>query len=117
MSKQSSSSINLHQEDERLDYGSAKLSGKMYKDKTCLDQNQTSCIDLQFLSLYQATGLDDIDGIMGLAVHPDKKRKDLNYVWSLKNNKMIEQAIVSFSIAGPEADDKSYAIFGGINQE
>jgi hypothetical protein len=30
---------------------------------------------------------------------------------------MIDQAIVSFSIAGPEADDKSYALFGGINQD
>lgn len=54
---------------------------------------------------------------MGLAVHPDKKRKNLNYVWSLKDNHMIDQAIVSFSIAGPEADDKSYALFGGINQD
>jgi len=71
MSKGSSSSTNMHMEDEKLDYGSAKLSGKMYKDQTCLDQNKTSCIDLQFLALYQATGLDDIDGIMGLAVHPD----------------------------------------------
>jgi len=54
---------------------------------------------------------------MGLAVHPDKKRKNLNYVWSLKDNHMIDWAIVSFSIAGPEADDKSYALFGGINQD
>lgn len=29
---------------------------------------------------------------------------------------MIEQPIVSFSIAGPEASDTSYAIFGGLNE-
>jgi len=29
--------------------------------------------------------MDDIDGVLGLAVHPDKKKKDLNYVLNLKN--------------------------------
>jgi hypothetical protein len=33
------------------------------------------------LALYQADGLDDVDGILGLAVHPDIKRRNLNYVW------------------------------------
>jgi hypothetical protein len=67
--------------------------------------------------LYQAKGLDDIDGILGLAVHPEKERRNLNYVWNLKNNKLIDQAIVSFSIAGPESSESSYAIFGGLNKE
>ena len=67
--------------------------------------------------MYQAKGLDDIDGIMGLAVHPEKERRNLNYVWTLKNNKVIDQAIVSFSIAGPESAENSYAIFGGLNSD
>lgn len=76
------------------------MSGKLINDRTCLDQNMTACVDIDFLGLYQAKGLDDIDGILGLAVHPESDRRNLNYVWSLKNNKVIDQAIVSFSIAG-----------------
>lgn len=59
-------------------------------------------MNFDFLALYQAKGLDDIDGVLGLAVHPDSKRKNLNYVWSLKNGGFIDRAVVSFSIAGPE---------------
>lgn len=73
-----------------MDYGSAKLSGKLFNDRTCLDANQTACTEFDFLGLYQAKGLDDIDGILGLAVHPEKERRNLNYVWTLKNNHMIE---------------------------
>jgi hypothetical protein len=89
----------------------------LFNDRTCLDPNKSACIDFDFLSLYQAKGLDDIDGIMGLAVHPEKDRRNLNYVWSLKNQKLIDQAIVSFSISGPESSDTSYAIFGGLNAD
>lgn len=32
-------------DDEKLDYGSAKLQGKLYQDSTCIDQNKTSCTD------------------------------------------------------------------------
>ena len=117
LTKQSKSSHRIGKDNEVLDYGSAKLSGQLFNDKTCLDPNQTACVDFDFLSLYQAKGLDDIDGIMGLAVHPEKERRNLNYVWTLKNNKVIDQAIVSFSIAGPESAENSYAIFGGLNSD
>lgn len=30
-------------DDEKLDYGSAKLQGKLYEDNTCIDGNKTSC--------------------------------------------------------------------------
>lgn len=39
-------------EDEKLDYGSAKLAGKLYQDKTCIDQEKTSCTNFEFLALY-----------------------------------------------------------------
>ena len=61
--------------------------------------------------------MDDTDGVLGLAVHPDAKRRNLNYVWTLKNKGMIDKALVSFSVAGPNMDDQSYAIFGGINSD
>lgn len=117
LSKESKSGHRLGKDDEQLDYGSAKLSGKLFNDKTCLDQNKTACVEFDFLGLYQAKGLDDIDGILGLAVHPQKDRRNLNYVWTLKNQKVIDQAIVSFSIAGPESSESSYAIFGGLNAD
>jgi hypothetical protein len=68
------------------------------------------------LALYQAKGLDDVDGVLGLAVHPDKNKKNLNYVWNLKNKGLIDKAILSFSVSGPNKEDPSYAIFGGINE-
>jgi hypothetical protein len=68
------------------------------------------------VALYQAKGLDDTDGILGLAVHPDIKRRNLNYVWQLKNKGLIDRAIVSFSVAGPNMADNSFAIFGGIDE-
>jgi len=116
LSKQSKTAHRLGKDDEQLDYGSAKLSGKLFNDRTCLDANRTACVPIDFLGLYQAKGLDDIDGILGLAVHPEKDRRNLNYVWAMKNSKVIDQAIVSFSIAGPESSDTSYAIFGGLNE-
>jgi hypothetical protein len=83
----------------------------------CLDQNKTSCTKFDFLALYQAEGLDDIDGVLGLAVHPDKdSSKSPSYVHQLKQKGLIERGIVSFSIAGPNIDDKSFAIFGGIDE-
>lgn len=39
----------------------------------------------------------------------------MNYVWTLKDAGVIDQALVSFSIAGPNMDDQSYAVFGGLN--
>jgi len=38
-------------EDEKLDYGSAKLQGKLYQDKACIDAS-IGCTDLNFLALY-----------------------------------------------------------------
>jgi hypothetical protein len=84
MSKESSSAKALGGDDEKLDYGSAKLQGKLYSDRTCIDANKTACTDFSFLALYQAQGLDDTDGVLGLAVHPDAKRKGLSYPWQLK---------------------------------
>ena len=82
----------------------------------CVDGNKTSCAQFDFLALYQAKGLDDVDGVLGLAVHPDKNKRNLNYVWNLKAKGIIDKAIVSFSVSGPNKEDPSYAIFGGINE-
>ena len=70
-----------------------------------MDQNKSACTNVNFLALYQAKGLDDIDGVLGLAVHPEKEKRNLNYVWQLKNAGFIDKAMVSFSISGPSIDD------------
>lgn len=41
--KESESSKAIGGDDEHLDYGSAKLQGKMYTDRTCIDANKTAC--------------------------------------------------------------------------
>jgi hypothetical protein len=42
---------------------------------------------------------------LGLAVHPNSQNKGLNYVWTLKKKGYIDNAIVSFSVAGPNKDE------------
>jgi hypothetical protein len=37
---------------QNLDYGSAKLSGKLVQDQACLDQNHTACTTFNFLALF-----------------------------------------------------------------
>jgi len=43
-----------------------------------------------------------------------KKRK-LHYLWSLRENGIIDHAMVSFSITSKEMNETPYALFGGYN--
>jgi hypothetical protein len=64
------------------------------------------------LALYDAEGLgSDIDGILGLANHKDTQKRHLNFIWSLKDNNIIDKAVVTFSTAS----SGSYALFGSWN--
>ena len=57
------------------------------------------------MSLYKSQGLGhDSDGILGLSPHKDMKKKKLHYLWSLKDNGIIDRAMVSFSIASKEME-------------
>lgn len=82
----------------------------------CIDPLQNRCsANFQFLALYDAEGLGtDIDGILGLANHKDTEKRHNNFIWSLKDNKIIDQAVVAFSTNEKE----SYAQFGtyDVNQ-
>jgi len=40
------------EDDEKLNYGSAKLAGKLYQDNVSMDQNKTSGTNFSFLALY-----------------------------------------------------------------
>ena len=98
-------------EERKLDYGSAVLQGELYQDNVCI--TESTCTEFSFLALFQAKGLDDVDGVLGLASHPDKDKQNLSYVWMLRNSGIIDRAIVSFSISGPNMGEQSYAEFGG----
>lgn len=77
---------------------------------------QSKCGLFEFLALYKSQGLgDNSDGILGLSPHKDVSKKKLHYLWSLKENKIIDHAIVSFSITSKEMTEKPYALFGGYN--
>jgi hypothetical protein len=68
------------------------------------------------LALYKSQGLGhDSDGILGLSPHKDMKKKKLHYLWSLKDNGIIDRAMVSFSITSKEMGEGPYALFGGYN--
>jgi len=43
------------------------------------------------------------------------KKKKLHYLWSLKDNGIIDRAMVSFSITSKEMGEAPYALFGGYN--
>lgn len=98
----------------QLNYGSAHLKGYLYEDKMCIDPIGNRCAGgFEFLALYDAKGLSsDIDGILGLANHKDSKKRHLNYVWALKDQDVIKEPIVSFSVT----PDDSYALFGDWNK-
>ena len=68
------------------------------------------------MALFKAEGLEEnVDGILGLSPHKNDEKRKLHYLWALKDQGIIEKAIVSFSISSSEMDDSPYALFGGIN--
>lgn len=111
-------------------YGSAKIQGFVWEDYACINPLQPGlrgsalsqelkdkkCSMFQFLSLFKAEGLSqNADGILGLSPHKEMRKKKFHFLWSLKHNKIIDHAIVSFSVTKSTWSDKSYALFGGYN--
>jgi len=71
---------------------------------------------LLILALYKSQGLGQkSDGILGLSPHKDMSKKKLHYLWSLKDNGIIDHAMVSFSVTSKEMNETPYALFGGYN--
>lgn len=123
----------LSKASSKLTYGSAKLQGFIWQDYTCIQPlaknaqdlslvqlkmqlKNNKCAFFQFLALYKSEGLShDSDGILGLSPHKDMSKKKLHYLWSLKDNGIIDRAMVSFSITSKEMGETPYALFGGYN--
>jgi len=52
---------------------------------------------------------------LGLSPHKEMGKKKLHYLWSLKDNGIIDNAMVSFSVTSKEMGETPYALFGGYN--
>ena len=122
----------LSKASSKLTYGSAKLQGFIWQDYACIQPLKTTknstlvqlklalkenkCAYFQFLALYKAQGLgQNSDGILGLSPHKDVSKKKLHFLWSLKDNGIIDNALVSFSVTSKEMGETPYALFGGYN--
>lgn len=132
MHKSETSKI-LSRSSSKLAYGSASLQGFVWEDTACLQQvggsaggqngtmsavqmKQNKCTPFQFLALYKAEGCEEgTDGILGLSPHKDEGKRNMHYLWALKDSGIIDRAIVSFNLATRDIDDQSYALFGGVN--
>ena len=61
---------------------------------------ESKCTDFNFVALYKAKGIKTSDGILGLApLNKKAKRNNFNYLKSLKEAGIIDDAIVSFSLS------------------
>jgi len=62
--------------------------------------NNGQCFSTQFLALSEATGLSDgTDGILGLSAKSHgSEMKKFNILRKMKENKVIDKTMVSFSI-------------------
>ena len=71
-----------------------------------LKLKENKCAYFQFLALYKAQGLGaKSDGILGLSPHKDASKKKLHYLWSLKDNGIIDHGVVSFSVTSKEMNE------------
>ena len=77
----------------------------------------SKCTPFEFLALYKAEGLDKkFDGILGLSPKKDMAKKKQHLLWSLKENGLVDRAMVSFTISQSDIKgEKPYALFGGFN--
>jgi hypothetical protein len=85
-------------------------------NNTLVQVKEAKCSPFQFLALYKAEGLEEnTDGILGLSPHKTEDKRKLHYLWALKDQGIINRAMVSFSISGSDQDESAYALFGGVN--
>jgi len=93
-------------------YGSAELEGYFYDDKVCPVKN-AKCFRMEFMAIYLAKGINkDTDGILGLSPMKDGSMGKNSILGMMKKNKLIEKAVISFSLS---LNGDSYALFGGFD--
>ena len=102
----------------KIYYGSAKFQGFYWKDYVCMHPIKTEkairgenalltqldtaeCTYIDFVALYRTKGIKKaIDGILGLSPHKKGWGKDrFHYLRSIKKNGLVDNSIVSFSLA------------------
>lgn len=96
-----------------LSYGSATLSGFMMEDNVCLNPSQTdTCNNMfEFFYIESETGLDYLDGILGLS--PDVAGNGPSYMGHLVSQGNLDEPVASFKLRlNP---NQSEVLIGGIN--
>ena len=95
-----------------LDYGSAKLYGSTYSDRVCLTDDGSECVsDFEFFKIDRETGLQGLDGILGLS--PDYDQNGPSFMGAMKSAGLIDKEVATFWINDGETAS-SYVTFGGV---
>jgi hypothetical protein len=97
----------------QLAYGSANLSGSMGADTVCLVSNDpTTCVtNFSFFKILQQTGLDGLDGILGLS--PAVTGNGPSYMWTLYEQGKITSPECTFWM-NFDTTEASSVTFGGV---
>mmetsp|Transcript_1028 Transcript_1028/g.674 ORF Transcript_1028/g.674 Transcript_1028/m.674 type:complete len:211 (+) Transcript_1028:278-910(+) len=99
----------------QLKYGSATLHGYLMSDNVCLDPDQSdTCSDpFQFFYIMSESGLDNLDGILGLS--PDVTSNGPSFMGSLMDQNKIDDPVASFHLELNPT--QSEVMIGGIDSD
>ena len=94
-------------------YQLGSVTGHHARDTVCFNQNSKSCIDYDFLSVYNTTSLEGLkfDGVVGLS--PSRKEGNTILLDKLKQNGLIDKKVFSLKI-GTEMGNQTIT-FGSFN--
>ena len=74
------------------------------------------CTSFQILAAYEEKGIESgTDGILGLSPNREQQNQNFHLLWKLKQQNIIPNAMISFSITSLEQNIQPYAVFGGYN--
>ena len=97
---------------EKLDYGSASLTGYLGTDMVCLDTEEQVCVsNFEFFVIQSASGLNGNDGILGLSP-PNESQNGPSYIKALYKQGTIDEEVATFWL-NSYGEKNSFVTFGG----
>ena len=104
--------MTISSNDDKLEYGSATLTGEYVEDTTCVGLETSDCVeDFRFFKITKSEGFD-LDGILGMS--PISDRADLSLINALAYKKIIDEAKATFCL-NFDGVEESYVTFGSPN--
>jgi hypothetical protein len=91
------------------------LEGIYYKDTVCLSDGELCSSNFTFFMITKATGLSELDGILGFGPVDKSQENNTSIVEALHTDNKIPAKIATFQIAG--LDQKSRLTLGGLPSE